>query len=226
MARFINTIGRALRETGQAMDRLGLAAMDVENTFLVPLNRHRQLMNLEGKVPSLSGDVWVAPSASAIGDVAVSAGASVWYGTVLRGDAAPIVVGPGSNIQDLTSITTSEGAGVTIGSKVTVGHKAMLHGCSIGDGTLVGMGAQVYNSTVEGGAMVAAGAVVKDAAVGAGQLWAGNPATHVRDLTPDEVQAMVKQAEAYATLSGKHRTEFADVADLMDSEGAQAKGSY
>uniref|UniRef100_A0A7R9YF03 Gamma carbonic anhydrase n=1 Tax=Pinguiococcus pyrenoidosus TaxID=172671 RepID=A0A7R9YF03_9STRA len=225
MAQFMQMLGRALRETGQAMDRLGLAAMDLENTFRVPLSRHRQLMNLGEKVPVTSSAAWVAPSATAIGDVSVAANSSIWYGTVLRGDQAPIYIGTDTNVQDLSTITTSPGAGVTLGAKVTVGHKAFLHACTVGDGTLIGMGSQVRNSVVEGAAMVAAGAVVSNAVVQTGQLWAGNPAKHIRDLTEQEIEAMRRQAEQYSALAVKHRQDFMDVADLIDSEGAQAKST-
>lgn len=133
MAQFMQMLGRALRETGQAMDRLGLAAMDLENTFRVPLSRHRQLMNLGEKVPvtscksppapqrhsarahgqlshraSVTAAAWVAPSATAIGDVSVAANSSIWYGTVLRGDQAPIYIGTDTNVQ----VTRAETCGL------------------------------------------------------------------------------------------------------------------
>lgn len=221
MARIFHEFGRALRESGQALDRLGLYCMDLENTFRVPLSRHRQLMALADKRPAVAPEAWVAPSASAIGNVTIAKGASIWYGTRLRGDASAVSIGEGSNVQDLSTIASLAAKEVVIGKNVTVGHKAVIVGSSVGSGTLVGMGAQVYNSTVEDGAMVAAGAVLKDAHVPMGQLWAGNPAAFVRELTKEEVKAMTKQAEAYSALSATHRAGFADVKELIDSEGAQ-----
>ena len=94
---------------------------------------------LDGLMPQLADDVYIAPNASVIGDVILAAQVSVWFGAVLRGDVEQIVVGCGSNIQDNSVLHSDPGAPLTLGEFVTVGHMVTLHGCTIGDGTLIGM---------------------------------------------------------------------------------------
>jgi gamma-carbonic anhydrase len=140
----------------------------------------------EGRLPQIARDAFIAPNATLIGDVSIGAGSSVWFGCVLRGDEEPIHIGPGTNIQDLTLIHTSGGLSPTIiGAHVTVGHSAVIHGCTIHDGALIGMGAIVLDeAVVESGALVAAGAVVSPGkVVKAGELWAGCPAKYVGPVT-------------------------------------------
>ena len=103
------------------------------------------LYTLGPKHPTMAPDAWVAPSASLIGDVRLEAGASVWFGAVLRGDNEPITIGEGSNVQENAVLHVDPGAPLVLGSNVTVGHQAMLHGCTIGDNSLVGIQAVVLN---------------------------------------------------------------------------------
>jgi carbonic anhydrase/acetyltransferase-like protein (isoleucine patch superfamily) len=132
--------------------------------------------------PTIAPTAWVAPGATVIGAVELGAESSVWYGCVLRGDNDRIVVGPGSNIQDLTTIHVDAGVPCLIGARVSVGHRAILHGCTVMDGALIGMGAIILNGAViEPGAVVAAGALVPEGRViEAGMLAMGSPARPTR----------------------------------------------
>jgi carbonic anhydrase/acetyltransferase-like protein (isoleucine patch superfamily) len=121
---------------------------------------------LDDIAPSIAPDAWVAPDANLIGKVAIEAGASVWFGACLRGDNEEIRVGAGSNVQDAAVLHTDMGFPLTIGADCTIGHKAMLHGCTIGAGSLIGMGATVLNGAVIGrGCLIGAGALITEAKV-------------------------------------------------------------
>jgi len=157
--------------------------------------------------PKIDATAWVAPNATLIGSVAVGAHASVFYGAVVRGDTDSIVIGAGSNIQDNVSMHTDSGLVLTVGSRVSVGHGATLHGCTVENDSLIGMGATVLNGAVIGaGSLVAAGAVVLEyTAIPAGSLVAGVPAKVVRQLSEEERAALVENARRYAELSQAHR---------------------
>mmetsp|Transcript_5556 Transcript_5556/g.5739 ORF Transcript_5556/g.5739 Transcript_5556/m.5739 type:complete len:232 (+) Transcript_5556:92-787(+) len=207
--------GRALRETGQALDRLGLTVSGNE-IFKETFSRHRSIMNLYDKRPVIAVDAFIAPSASVIGSVLLYDRTSIWYGAVLRGDVNKIRVGPVSNVQDRAVIYCTDkldsgfSSEVDIGSHVTVGHGAVLHSCTVRDECVIGMGAVISEgSIVDKGSMVAAGAIVlADTFIPSGQLWAGNPAKFVRNLTEEELASIPKSAEAYADLAAKHSEEF------------------
>ena len=161
------------------------------------------IQSYRGKTPELDETVYIAEGAHVIGDVVLGKDASVWFGSVLRGDVHYIRIGAGTNIQDLTVIHVNEGQGPTIvGENVTVGHRAILHGCHVKSGSLIGMGAVVLDDVVvEERALVAAGSVVSPRTViPAGTLARGAPARVVRDLTPEELERLVKAAETYRGL--------------------------
>jgi carbonic anhydrase/acetyltransferase-like protein (isoleucine patch superfamily) len=136
------------------------------------------LIEFEGKTPVVADDAYLAPTAVLIGDVTVSAGASIWFGAVLRGDNSQIVIGEGSNVQDNCVIHCADGLPTIVGANVTIGHMAMLEGCTIGDGALIGMGAIVLQRARVGAAsLVAAGSVVGEGVeIPDGVLAAGTPA--------------------------------------------------
>lgn len=150
--------------------------------------------------PTLSPGSWVAPSADLIGDVRLAARANVWFGAVIRADNTPILVGQESNIQDGAVCHSDPHAPLTIGDRVTVGHQAILHGCTVGDGALIGMGARVLNGAVIGaGCIVGAGALVAEGKViEPGHLLVGAPARIVRALTEDERRMLQASALHYA----------------------------
>lgn len=150
-----------------------------------------------GQRPKIAEDAWVAPSADLIGDVHLGALASVWFGAVIRADNTPITVGARTNIQEGAMCHSDPGAPLTIGEDVTVGHHAILHGCTIGSRTLIGMGATVLNRAVIGeDCLVGAGALVTEGKeFPPGYLIVGSPARAVRALT-DAQKALLKGSAA------------------------------
>ncbi|MEZ0092973.1 gamma carbonic anhydrase family protein [Streptacidiphilus sp. EB129] len=165
---------------------------------------------VSGRMPEIDRDAFVAPTAVVLGSVRLAAGASVWYHAVLRGDCESITVGAGTNIQDNCTVHADPGFAVVLGERISVGHNAVLHGCTIGDDVLVGMGATVLNGAVVGaGSLVAAGAVVPQGMqVPPGSLVAGVPARVRRELTDEDLAAIKLNAEGYLLLSGEHRAAF------------------
>lgn len=139
---------------------------------------------IEGRRPVLKGRCWVAPGAHVIGEVTLGQGASIWFGAVVRGDNTPISIGEGSNIQDGAILHSDPGFPLTLGNRVTVGHKAMLHGCTIGQGSLIGMGATVMNGAVVGAqSLVAANALITEGkSFPPRSLIVGSPARVIRQL--------------------------------------------
>jgi len=154
--------------------------------------------------PRLHPDAWVANSAVVIGDVQLAAGASLWPTAVARGDVCPIVVGPGSNVQDGAILHGDPGHPVTIGADVTIGHRAVIHGATLEDGCLIGIGAIVLNGvTVGAGALVAAGSVVtRD--VPPRSLVMGAPAQVKRELSAEVVAEQRQHARRYQQLAQAH----------------------
>lgn len=157
------------------------------------------IYELDGIRPALETDVWVAPDANIIGNVTLASGASVWFGTTIRGDNDPIRIGVNTNIQENCVLHTDVGSPLTIGANVTVGHKAMLHGCTIGDGALIGMGATVLNGAVIGeGCLIGAGALVTEGKViPPGSLVMGAPGKVVRQLDEAARAGLLASAENY-----------------------------
>lgn len=157
--------------------------------------------------PKIDDSAWVAPNATLIGDVTLAAGSSVFYGTVLRADRAPIVLGAGSNLQDNVTVHCDPGTPTIIGSGVSVGHGAVLHGCVIEDDCLIGMAATVLNRAVIGReSLIAAGAVVlEDTIIPPHSLVAGVPAKVRRPLTSEEIEHLHDNAATYRMLSAEHR---------------------
>jgi carbonic anhydrase/acetyltransferase-like protein (isoleucine patch superfamily) len=145
---------------------------------------------LDGIRPQLHADTWVAPDANLIGRVVLEAGASVWFGATLRGDNEEILVGAGSNVQENAVLHTDMGYPLTIGANCTIGHKAMLHGCTVGEGTLIGMGAMLMNgSRIGRGCLIGAGALITEGKeIADGSLVMGAPGKVIR-LLDDGAQA-------------------------------------
>ncbi|MFJ6383959.1 gamma carbonic anhydrase family protein [Kitasatospora sp. NPDC092039] len=160
-----------------------------------------------GRTPAVDPGAFVAPNAVVVGDVTVAAGASIWYGAVLRGDAESISVGAGSNIQDNCTLHADPGFPLVVGERISVGHNAVLHGCTVEDDVLVGMNATVLNGARIGtGSLVAAGAVVPQGmVVPPGSLVAGVPAKVRRELTEDEKSGIEANGAGYQLLADAHR---------------------
>ena len=118
------------------------------------------VITVYGKTPDVGSAAFVAPNATLAGDVVLAAGSSVWYGAVVRGDTGAIRIGQNSNIQDNAVLHTGPNLGVTIGKNVSIGHSAVVHGCTVGDGALIGMHATVMNGAVVGKNAVVAGFII------------------------------------------------------------------
>ena len=142
---------------------------------------------------------FIAPNAAVIGDVILHENTSVWFGCVLRGDADRIEIGAGSNIQDGTVMHADPGFPLTVGQNVTVGHNAMLHGCTIGDGSLVGINAVVLNGASVGrGCLIGANALVTEGMeIPDGSLVLGSPAKIKSQLSPEQQVGLMQNAEHY-----------------------------
>ena len=164
------------------------------------------LRSVNGKLPVIDGDAWLAPTSALIGDVYVAAEASIWYGAVLRGDRDRIEIGHGSNIQDGVVVHGDPGRPTIVGQYVSVGHRAVLHGCTIGDNSLIGMSATILNGAEIGAqSLVAAGAVVLEGTiVPPRSLVAGVPAKVRRELTEDEISGLRANADRYLEITAQH----------------------
>ncbi|MER5338801.1 gamma carbonic anhydrase family protein [Streptomyces mirabilis] len=165
------------------------------------------IMGIGGKDPQVDPEAFTAPTSVVIGDVTLHAGASVWYGAVLRADFGPIVIGADSNIQDNCTLHVDPGFPITVGERVSVGHNAVLHGATVEDDCLIGMGATVLNGAVIGaGSLVAAQALVPQGMqVPPGSLVAGVPAKVKRPLTEEERQGLTLNGTFYVDLAKTHK---------------------
>jgi carbonic anhydrase/acetyltransferase-like protein (isoleucine patch superfamily) len=163
--------------------------------------------------PRLAEGAWAAPSADLIGDVQLGAGASVWFGAVIRADNTPILIGEESNIQDGAIGHSDPGFALTIGARVTVGHQAILHGCTIADDCLIGMGARILNGAVlESECLVGAGALITEGKrFTSGSLIVGSPARVARQLTDEEKRALRVSAAHYAEKAARYAAELSKV---------------
>lgn len=171
---------------------------------------------LDGKTPQLpdDGDFWIAPDANVIGQIIVGSGVSIWFGATLRGDNDLITIGPGSNVQENTVMHTDAGLPLTIGRDCTIGHKAMLHGCTIGDESLIGMGATVLNGARIGrNCLVGAGALVPEGKeIPDGSLVVGMPARVIRTLDADAIEGLRRSAAHYRDNMRRFRAGLTPVA--------------
>ena len=207
-------LGTALRETGQALDRVG-CSMQGSSAFRELISKHKTVRAVYDKTPVLPSLGFVAPSASVMGDVTIGERSSVWYGAVLRGDVNAIKIGADTNVQDNTVIHAAKtnvggvAAPTVVGDRVTIGHNAILHACVVKDDAFIGMGATVMDgAVVEKGAMVAAGALVTPGVtVPSGELWAGAPARFMRAMTAEEKAFTATSAETYAEVGAVHAAE-------------------
>ena len=162
------------------------------------------IMGMDGKV--VGNPLFVAPNATVIGDVTLTANVSIWFSAVVRADKDRIVIGEGTNIQDNCVVHTSTGHPVIVGSNVSVGHGAILHGCTLGDQVLVGMGAIVLNGAKVGpGTLIGAGAVVTEGMdVPAGSVVVGVPGKVIKQTTGAQKEYILSNARAYVHLASEY----------------------
>ncbi len=157
------------------------------------------IYELDGQAPQVADSAWVADSAQVMGNVTLGPDASVWFGTVVRGDTEHITIGAGSNIQDASVLHADHGMPLVVGERVTVGHQVMLHGCTIGDESLIGIGAVILNGAKIGrNCLVGAGALVTEGKeFPDGSMILGSPAKVVRQLSPEQIEGLRRSAQHY-----------------------------
>jgi carbonic anhydrase/acetyltransferase-like protein (isoleucine patch superfamily) len=164
---------------------------------------------LDGVEPKIADPerLWIAPDAHVIGDVTLGDDVGIWFGSVLRGDNDPLVVGARSNIQEGTMMHTDLGFPLTVGEDCTIGHHAILHGCTIGNRSLIGMGATVLNGAVIGeNCLIGANALVTEGKqIPDGSLVIGAPAKVVRELSADEIAGLKRSADGYVANAQRFR---------------------
>ncbi|WP_378945319.1 gamma carbonic anhydrase family protein [Paracoccus sp. R86501] len=165
------------------------------------------IWTLDDITPQIAASAWVAPDAQIMGNVVLEDQASVWFGAVLRGDNEEIRIGAGSNVQDLSCLHTDPGHPLRIGRDCTIGHRAILHGCTIGDGALIGMGATVLNgATIGEGALIGAGALIAEGKkIPAGALVMGAPGKVIRMLDDDAIAGLRASAARYRANAARFR---------------------
>lgn len=171
------------------------------------------IFELDGHRPDIAADAFVAHDANLIGKIVVGPRASIWFGCTLRGDNETITVGEGTNVQEATVCHTDMGFPLTIGANCTIGHKAMLHGCTIGDGALIGMGATILNGAVIGeGCLIGAGALVTEGKViPPYSLVTGAPGKIVRELDPAARDRLIASALHYQANAARFRASLQQV---------------
>jgi carbonic anhydrase/acetyltransferase-like protein (isoleucine patch superfamily) len=163
----------------------------------------------ERKVVIHGGECFIADNATVIGSVVLHPQASVWYNAVVRGDSEIITIGERSNVQDAAVLHADPGFPLTLGRNVSIGHQAMLHGCTVGDGSLIGIGAIILNGAVIGrSCIVGAGAVIPEGKnYPEGVLVLGAPGKIMRELKPEEKAGLLENAEIYVMRSRQYREE-------------------
>jgi carbonic anhydrase/acetyltransferase-like protein (isoleucine patch superfamily) len=166
------------------------------------------LYRLGDDSPVVAASAYIAPNASVIGKVILAENSTVWFGATLRGDNEVISIGAHSNVQDSAVLHTDPGFPLTIGAHVSIGHQAMMHGCTVGEGSLIGIQSVVLNGAIIGkGCLVGAGALVTERKVFAdGSLIIGAPAKAVRELSAEERENLLKVAANYAQRGAYYRT--------------------
>lgn len=165
--------------------------------------------------PQIHPTAWVAENAVLIGRVILGPGASAWFGSILRGDNEPITVGARCNIQEGAVLHTDPGFPLTLGEGVSVGHQAMLHGCTVGEGSLVGIQSVVLNGAVIGArCLIGACALVTEGKRfdEAGSLIVGSPAAVKRPLSPEQIAGLARSADGYVERAARYRQQLVRVA--------------
>ena len=170
------------------------------------------LFSLAERKVEIRGDYFVAHNATVIGSVVLENNASIWFNCVVRGDNDLITIGENSNVQDASVLHTDKGIRLTLGKNVTVGHKAMLHGCTIGDGSLIGINAVVLNNAVIGkGCLIGANALIPEGKeIPDGSLVVGSPGRVIRKLSEEQSRELAEAADSYVKKSILYRASLRD----------------
>ena len=163
--------------------------------------------DLKDKKPKNSGENWVAPNATIIGDVKLEKNTSIWFNAVLRGDIELITIGENSNIQDGSVLHTDPGYPLTVGKRVTVGHMVMLHGCQISDDALIGIGSIILNNAKIGkNCIIGANSLItENKVIPDNSLVVGSPGRVLRKVTDEEIKAVLENGKHYVDFSKKYK---------------------
>ena len=166
------------------------------------------LYSLANRKPTLGNGAWIAPNATVIGDVQLGDNASIWWNAVLRGDNDTITIGANSNIQDGSVLHADEGAPLTVGTNVTVGHLVMLHGCTIGEQSLIGIKSVILNNAVIGRhCIIGANSLIPEGKeIPERSLVMGSPGKVVRQLSDEEVARLLLAAQGYVANARRYLT--------------------
>jgi len=207
----IRAVGTIFRETGIALDKLGMSILGT-HLHEEELSGHRRIIPINNLIPSLPKNIFIAPNASVIGDVQIGPKSSVWYGSVIRADINSIIIGAGTMIGDRTVIHVSRNLSIEsptptiIGNLVTVGAGSILHGCTIQDEVIIGEGSVILDgAVVEKNSKISPGSLVSiGKRIPTGQLWSGSPAKFERALTLEEITEFTAEAERNYNLSKTH----------------------
>lgn len=167
------------------------------------------IYSLGAVTPKIAKDVFIAPGSFVVGNVEIASGASIWFGAIIRGDNEPMTIGEGSNIQDNCVLHSDPGFPLSIGRNCTIGHSAIVHGCTIGDGSLIGMGATVLNGAVIGqNCLIGAGALVtENTRIPDNSLVVGSPARVKRELSKEQLDWLHQSAPHYQANSKRFAQE-------------------
>lgn len=165
------------------------------------------IREIKEKKPQIDNSVFIAPGSQIMGEVTIKKNASIWYNAVLRGDIGPITIGEMTNIQENSSLHIDYGYPLILGNKITVGHGAILHGCTINENCLIGMGSTILNDVVIGkNSIVGAGALVTEGTeIPPESLVVGVPGKVIRKLKKEETEKITKSAEEYFQLAQEHK---------------------
>lgn len=166
----------------------------------------------DSRVTTRGDDYWIAPNAAVIGNVLLEAGANIWFGAVLRGDNEPIIIGEGSNVQENSVMHTDPGCPLTLGRGVTIGHMAMLHGCTVGDNSLIGIGAVVLNNAKIGkNCIIGAKALITEGMeIPDNSLVVGAPGKVKKEIGPAMQKELTRIAEHYVIRSRRFKVELVE----------------
>lgn len=185
----------------------------------------RMIYTLEDRRVVVAGDHFIAPSADVIGAVRLGHDVSVWFNAVVRGDKEPITIGDGSNVQDCVVLHTDPGCPLVIGRNVTVGHKAILHGCQVGDNSLIGINAVVLSgATIGRNCLIGANALVTEGkSIPDNSMVLGSPAKVVRELSAEQIAGLEQSARGYVENFKRFNKDFGPQYEVT-REATQGEG--
>ncbi len=174
------------------------------------------IYKLDNGTPKIGANVYIAPTATVVGDVVLGSNVGVWFGAVIRGDEERITLGDGTNVQDCCVLHTDPGCPLNIGAKVTIGHKAVLHGCTVSDGCLIGINAVILNNAHIGkSCLIGANSLITDGKeFPPNSLVVGAPGRVVRQLNQKEIDMLARFNKSYIKKIARYKSSFKEVKNV------------